>query len=201
MKKSLSILFLLVLLTGMLFGLNTSVHVSDYKTIDKPVEVSNETTFHQLMDVLTHPRCMNCHPTDNLPKQGMERQPHHFDMARGADDHGFEATQCHTCHQKENNPYSGVPGAPHWGLAPASMGWQGLTRIEIAERLLNTETNGGKNHEALVEHLTKDALVLWAWNPGVDANGVEREKPPLSKEEYIAVVEKWFADGAVIPTK
>ena len=44
--------------------------------------------------------------------------------------------------------------------------------------------------------LTEHELVLWAWEPGVDANGTPREKPPVPKEEYIQAVKEWAAAGA-----
>lgn len=172
-----------------------------------PIEIlefqrsKSDEAFDKMMDVLTHQRCINCHPNDNVPKQGDDGHPHYFDMARGKDDMGFEVTNCNTCHQSENNIYSGVPGAPHWALAPASMAWEGLTRTQIAQRLLDKNTNGNRSHEDLVKHMTEDDLVLWAWKPGVDANGELREIPPVSKEEFKKVVEYWFDNGAVVPTK
>ena len=144
---------------------------------------------------------MNCHPNDNIPKQGNDRHPHYFGMARGEDDKEFQATNCNTCHNSENNTYSGVPGAPHWSLAPARMGWEGLTRSQIAERLIDKNANGQRSFDELVKHMTEDDLVLWAWTPGIDANGQEREIPPVSKEEFKNAVEYWFDNGAVIPTK
>ncbi len=170
-------------------------------TFDMGETRTSSESFDRMMDVLTHPRCMNCHPNDPIPKQGDDRHPHYFGMARGENDHGFQATKCSTCHQSENNFYSGVPGAPHWALAPASMGWEGLSRTQIAERMLNPKTNGGRSHKDLVEHMTTDELVLWAWNPGVDANGKPRETPLVSEEGFKVAVEQWFADGAVIPSE
>ena len=177
--------------------------VSEYKLAEnKKSEVKEtEEAYDRMMDVLTHQRCMNCHPNDNIPKQGNDRHPHYFGMKRGEDDKGFQATNCNTCHKSENNEYSGVPGAPHWALAPASMGWEGLTRIQIAERLLDKSANGGRSFNELVKHMTEDDLVLWAWTPGVDANGKKRELPPVSKEEFKKAVEYWFDNGAVIPAK
>lgn len=162
---------------------------------------SNEETFNKMMDVLTHQRCVNCHPSDNIPKQGEDAHPHYFGMARGDANMGFVATNCNTCHQDENNDFSGVPGAPEWSLAPASMRWEGLTRVEIAESMLDPVRNGGRSHEDIMHHLTEHALVLWAWDPGIDAAGNPRETPPLLKDEYIKVVKEWFENGAVIPTK
>ncbi len=160
-----------------------------------------KTPFDKVMAVLTHQRCINCHPSDNVPKQGEDSHPHHFGMLRGKDDHGFVAMKCNTCHQDENNKYAGVPGAPHWALAPASMAWEGMSRIEVAQALLDEEHNGGRSHEELIHHLTEDPLVLWAWEPGVNNEGEEREKPPIAKDEFIKAVKEWFETGAVIPEK
>ena len=162
---------------------------------------SNEENFRKMMDVLTSARCINCHPSDNVPKQGDDSHPHYFGMKRGKDNLGYDATKCTTCHQNENNNFSGVPGAPEWSLAPAKMKWEGLSRIEIAKSMLNRENNGDRNLEELEHHLTEHELVLWAWDPGVDANGKERAKPPVPLDEYREAVKKWIEDGAVIPEK
>lgn len=160
---------------------------------------TNKENFDLMMDVLSHKRCVNCHPNDNIPKQGEDSHPHYFGMARGKDNHGFEATKCNTCHQAENNDFSGVPGDPEWSLAPHSMRWEGLTRKEIAESMLDPKRNGGRTNDETMHHLTEHALVLWAWNPGVSADGTPREKPPVPLDVYKKAVKQWFADGAVIP--
>jgi hypothetical protein len=154
--------------------------------------------FHTMMDVLTHQRCVNCHPNDNIPKQGEDRHPHRFDISRA---NSTGATNCNTCHQSTNNDYSGVPGAPEWSLAPPEMAWEGLDRYEIARMMLDKSKNGNRSHEDLMHHLTEHELVLWAWNPGIDAAGNPRELPPVSKENYIKAVKEWIDNGAVIPTK
>jgi len=81
------------------------------------------------------------------------------------------------------------------------MAWQGLTRVEIAKSMLNPEKNGGRTLEETVYHLTKHELVLWAWEPGIDASGNPREKPPVPKEEYIKAVKAWAKAGAKIPNE
>lgn len=153
------------------------------------------------MSVLTHQRCINCHPSDGIPKQGDDSHPHYFGISRGKENVGFDATKCGTCHQKENNAFSGVPGAPEWSLAPESMRWEGLSHAEIAESMLDPKRNGGRDHDKVMHHLTEHELVLWAWEPGVDADGKPRETPPVNKKDYIAAVKRWFKDGAVIPEK
>lgn len=152
--------------------------------------------FNKMMDVLTHQRCVNCHPSDNVPKQGDDRHPHRFGITRV---NAMNATNCHTCHQASNNNYSGVPGAPEWALAPHKMRWEGLSRIEIAKSMMNRENNGNRSKEDVMHHLTEHELVLWAWKPGVDAEGNPREVPPVPVEEYKAAVKKWIELGAKIP--
>jgi hypothetical protein len=67
--------------------------------------------------------------------------------------------------------------------------------------MLDPKRNGGRNHDQVMHHLTEHELVLWAWDPGIDANGKPREKPPVSKQDYIAAVKQWFDDGAKIPSE
>lgn len=168
---------------------------------DPPVSgtVIDDTSFDKMMAVLTHQRCLNCHPSDDRPRQGEDSHIHNFEVRRGPDNHGVAALKCQSCHQKENNDFSGVPGAPEWSLAPIEMAWAGLSRVEIAQSMLNPDNNGGRTLEEVVKHLTEHELVLWAWEPGVDLAGKPREKPPVSKEEYIKAVKEWAAAGAVIP--
>ncbi|PHN08169.1 hypothetical protein [Flavilitoribacter nigricans] len=157
--------------------------------------------FDQMMAVLTHKRCVNCHPAGDRPHQGEDSHLHHFGVQRGETGHGLAALQCSTCHQETNNNISGVPGAPHWHLAPRSMAWEGLSRTEIAASMLDPARNGGRSLEEIVHHLTEDALVLWAFEPGVDDEGNPREKPPVSKADYIQAVKDWAAAGAQIPNE
>jgi len=197
MRKRLAFITLLLLtLTGAGFSL------ADDRS-DEPASQQNrdqaDTPFSVMMKVITHKRCMNCHPAGDQPRQGADSHLHNFNVQRGADGHGIAALQCSTCHQPENNDFSGVPGAPHWHLAPRSMAWEGMSRTEIARSILNPENNGGKTLEETVKHMTEDDLVLWAFEPGVDDEGNLREKPPVSEEDFIAAVKAWAAAGAVIP--
>ncbi len=152
--------------------------------------------FETVMTVLTSPRCSNCHPTGDRPRQRDEQIIHILNVTRGEDNHGGPVQTCETCHHEENNSYSLVPGAPHWGLAPKSMGWYGLSHAEIAEALLNPETNGGRSHEDLIHHMSEDPLVLWAWDPGGD-----RTPPPVPHDEFVAALEIWLEAGAPIPAE
>jgi hypothetical protein len=157
------------------------------------------TAFNTMMQVVTHKRCINCHPSGDLPKQGEDSHPHYFGVQRGKGGHGVASLQCGTCHQNENNLESGVPGAPHWHLAPRKMSWEGKSKVEIAKSMINQVSNGNRSLAEIEKHMTEDELVLWAFEPGVNNEGVPREKPPVSKEDYIKAVKEWIANGAKIP--
>jgi hypothetical protein len=199
MNTKLAYLLLSFLLIGVvLVFANVEDETSSPKTEKSKVE---GTPFDKMMAVLTHKRCVNCHPSSNYPRQGEDSHVHNFGVQRGKDNHGMPALRCETCHQHENNNFSGVPGAPEWSLAPSSMAWEGLSRVEIAKSMLDPTKNGGRTLEETVKHLTEHELVLWAWEPGVDASGNPREKPPFPKDEYIKAVKAWAAAGAIIPEK
>lgn len=194
-----SLLVLCILALGLSFADNVPARID--AAVERKAESSPEEAFDKMMAVLTHKRCLNCHPSDDYPRQGEDSHIHNFGVQRGPDNHGVAALKCESCHQQENNNLSGVPGAPEWSLAPRKMAWQGLSRVEIARSMLNPENNGGRTLEETVRHLTEHELVLWAWEPGVDASGTPREKPPVSKEDYIKAVKEWAAAGAPIPAK
>lgn len=198
MKNKLLLISTICVLATLGFG-NLSEENSTSQA--ESVAIESSEAFNKMMDVLTHKRCVNCHPAGDTPRQGEDSHLHNFEIVRGEDGHGLAGYTCNTCHTDQNNNYSGVPGAPHWALAPASMAWEGKSRIEIAEQMMDPSRNGGRSHHEIMEHLTEHELVMWAWDPGVDAEGHEREKPPVSKEDYISAVKDWIESGAIIPSE
>lgn len=151
--------------------------------------------FSPVADVLRHPRCMNCHPRDDRPRQGNDRHPHLQNVVRGPDDLGFVNMRCTSCHREENNKNSGVPGAPTWHLAPLSMGWQGLGNAELCSTLKDEKRNGGKSIAALVEHMEKDKLVLWGWAPGGN-----RDPVSTPHDKFVSQLKAWAAANAPCPS-
>jgi hypothetical protein len=75
----------LLLLSGILIASNYTQSKKTYISVDKIFKntTENKDNFTKIMDVLTHPRCMNCHPSDNIPKQGLDSHPHYFGMEGG----------------------------------------------------------------------------------------------------------------------
>jgi hypothetical protein len=80
--------------------------------------------FTELGKVLTHPRCLNCHPAGDRPRQGDTRRLHQPPVERGADGHGLPALRCPICHGQANFDPAGMPGNPIWHLAPREMAWE-----------------------------------------------------------------------------
>lgn len=144
--------------------------------------------------VLTHPRCVNCHPEGESPLQGEDGRLHQPPVVRGRGGIGVTGMRCRTCHMAENYDPGRVPGAPHWLLAPESMAWEDLTLNEICEQIKDPERNGGRSLEDIVEHVTEDALVGWGWEPGAD-----RQPAPGTQALFAALIRGWAALGGPCP--
>jgi hypothetical protein len=158
---------------------------------------SDGALFVEFVSVLRHPRCMNCHSRGDFPRQGDDGHPHTMNVRRGPAGHGVTAENCSTCHQDHNLAGAHMPpGAPNWGLPPPTtpMIWAGLSDAEICRALKDPKQNKNRNSDQLVEHLTEDKLVAWAWNPGESRNPI-----PMSHEEFAAKVKRWQAAGAACP--
>jgi hypothetical protein len=133
----------------------------------------SQQAFVELVAVLKHPRCLNCHTSVDHPRQGDDQHRHLFNVKRGPDDRGAAALRCRTCHQSDNQDASGVPGAPGWRLAPLRMTWDGLSSGELCKALLDP-ARGGMTPDKLIAHLDSERLVAWAWQPGRDPRGTLR---------------------------
>ena len=150
--------------------------------------------FTEVATVLTHPRCLNCHVPGSSPLQGDEGRPHNMNVRRAADGRGTPAARCTNCHQDANSPSPhSPPGAPDWRLPPPStrMAWQGLSREEICRSLKDPARNGGRNLSQVVEHVSTDRTVNWAWDPGPG-----RRAPPLSHQDFVRRFVQWTESGA-----
>ncbi|MDB5968225.1 MAG: hypothetical protein JWQ90_675 [Hydrocarboniphaga sp.] len=155
--------------------------------------------FTEAGKVIQHPRCMNCHPKGDSPTQGLDLHPHLPHVVRGPDNHGATALQCNTCHQAQNFEASGVPGHPLWHVAPIEMAWQGQSLAQICEQIKDKKRNGGKSMKQLEDHMAKDSLVGWAWNPGIDISRQPREPAPGTQAQFGALIGEWISTGAACP--
>lgn len=168
--------------------LRTLAELGDLK--DAPSR--SRAAFAEASKVLLHPRCVNCHPPDDTPRQRELQELHDPPVVRGPDDHGPAGMQCATCHQNSNVELARVPGAPNWHLAPLKMAWLGRTPMQICAQLKDREHNGGKTLAQIVEHMEHDELVGWAWNPGSG-----REPAPGTQKIFGQLMAAWADNGAV----
>lgn len=150
--------------------------------------------FEEVTRVLLHPRCVNCHPADDTPRQGDRNVRHDPPVVRGSSDRGVVGMQCQSCHQDRNVELTRLPGARDWHLAPASMAWLGKTPEQLCEQLSDRSRNGNRSLNEVADHLAHDPLVGWGWAPGAD-----RAPPPGSQAELAALFREWIASGAVCP--
>jgi hypothetical protein len=154
--------------------------------------------FAEIGKVLTHPRCMNCHPAGDQPLQGAERRVHFPPSHRPGPNVFGDA--CSACHTDRNfrvptpTTFQSIPGHPRWQLAPLSMAWEGKTLGEICQQLKDKDRNGGRDLAMLHEHIAKDDLVAWGWQPGQG-----REPAPGSQELVGRLVQAWIDTGAECP--
>jgi len=167
--------------------------VDSFSSISDPAARS-AAYFTELGKVLTNPRCLNCHPAGDRPRQGDTERLHQPPVERGADGFGLPAMRCPICHQAANFDPGGVPGDPIWHLAPREMAWEGKSIGEICAQIKDPARNGNRSLEALVEHIGGDHLVGWAWAPGRG-----RKPAPGTQKEAGALVEAWMKTGAACP--
>jgi hypothetical protein len=152
--------------------------------------------FKEVYKVLMSPRCMNCHPSGDIPLQGDDSHLHAMLPKRGRDGKGVYAMKCSNCHQPTN--IAGLnkpPGHPNWHLPPSNMKmvFQGRTPEQLAKQLVNPKTNGNKTLAQLIAH-ADDGLVKAGWNPGEG-----RTVPPLTHEEFKKAWITWLKTGAYAP--
>ena len=174
--------------------------VSSFSSISDQAERSRA-LFNEIAKVVTHPRCMNCHPAGDRPLQGADHHEHAPPAYRGEGGVGIAGLTCPACHTEKNftlvgtgATYKSIPGHPRWGLAPIEMAWQGKSLSEICRQMKDPARNGGRTLALLQEHLAHDDLVAWGWAPGEG-----REPAPGTQQQLGELTQAWINTGAECP--
>jgi len=163
----------------------------------KPDAEAARAAFLQVYRVFTSPRCQNCHPPGDAPLQGDDSHVDLQDVKRGKDGHGEYGMRCDTCHQSTTLPGEHMPlGNPKWSLPSPDhkMVFVGRSPAELCRQLKDPKQTGGRSLQQLLEHVSNDDLVGWAWDPGD-----RRTPPPLSRAETVAQMKIWSEGGGDCP--
>ena len=164
----------------------------------KPV-ISRDKGANAFLDVyrvLLHPRCMNCHPNGDVPLQTDASIPHTMNIVRDSANVGLP---CSTCHRETMPTEANLPpGLQTWHMPPKEvpMVFEGKTQAQLCTQLKTPKETAGRDLDALVEHVEKDALVLYGWNPGPG-----RTLPPISHEDFVLAFHTWVKAGAPCPAE
>src|SRR6187549_1162156 len=73
-------------------------------TLTEKDTLASAQAFEEVYKVLMSPRCMNCHPSGDVPLQGDDSHLHQMFPKRGKDGKGVYAMKCSSCHQPTNTP-------------------------------------------------------------------------------------------------
>jgi mono/diheme cytochrome c family protein len=176
-----------------------------FPTVTTAADDTARAAFLDVYKVLSHPRCMNCHPIGDAPLQGDDSHPHAFRIRRGKDGKGLTSVRCSNCHQAGNQPGEHTPpgaadpnaeGSPRWQLPPARspLPFEQRSPQELCRQLLSQSKNGGLNREQLLHHVETDSLVRWGFQPGEG-----RSTPPLTHAEFVSRFRAWLDAGASCP--
>jgi hypothetical protein len=174
--------------------------LSSFSAITDQAERSRA-LFNEMAKVVTHPRCINCHPAGDHPTQGNDMHEHLPPAPRGEAGAGVAGLTCSACHTERNfrlvgteASYKSIPGHPRWQLAPLAMAWQGKSVSQICQQIKDPTRNGGRTLAMLHEHLAKDDLVAWGWAPGEG-----REPAPGNQKQLGELTQAWIDSGAMCP--
>lgn len=161
----------------------------------------------RIYSVVSSPRCSNCHVDErNIPmwsgSSGGEARPHGMNINAGPSRIGEESLPCFTCHMQSTAPNKTPHAPPHaglpWMLAPVEFAWFGKSSAAICAQMKNPATNGGRDGEALIEHILHDAqmkaFITWGFNPGGG-----REPAPGSMQSHLDDMVLWTAAGMPCP--
>jgi hypothetical protein len=157
--------------------------------------------FSEAAKVITNPRCMNCHPATDHPLQGNDQHIHQPPVQRGEAGFGVPGLPCSACHTQRNfevipgASYQSIPGNPRWGLAPIEMAWEGKSIGQICQQLKDSKRNGGRDLALLQEHMAKDDIVAYGWNPGTG-----RDPAPGTQTMFGELIKAWIDTGAACPS-
>jgi hypothetical protein len=179
---------------------HSAIDITEKKSVvndaDNKREEESKQAFIEAYKVFMHPRCMNCHPSGDVPLQGEDSHLHTQGVKRGKDGRGLYAMKCKNCHQDANLIGDNLPpGHPNWHLPPADrkMVFEGKSPRQLAMGFKDPKFTGFNTMDKFLHHIEHDSLVKHSFTYGV--------KPPLSHADFASKVREWVEKGAALPDK
>jgi len=158
--------------------------------------------FAEMMPVLSHPRCTNCHGgvdvTNGTNHGGGEVSDVPLDPQGDMLPGTQSNEQCLDCHDEASA--SGQPQV--WRLAPRRMSMVGKDTLTLCQQLRTLNGLGGASSQAanerFIDHLGSDQLIGFAFEGrrgGAMLPEHSPEPPPMSQAEFIAAASRWVNEG------
>lgn len=145
-----------------------------------------------IYSVLTHPRCLNCHPAGDAPLHTEDSVPHDFGITRFSPLDGVHCSTCHPASVVGDGQAPLPPADPIWSLAPKEAVFEGRSSAELCVQLKDPALNQGRGPVGLTEHIRVDHLLQTSWHMG-------RPAPPLTHPELVEAFETWGQAGGPCP--
>jgi alcohol dehydrogenase (cytochrome c) len=98
-----------------------------------------------------------------------------------------------------NEPQRCAPPVPPASGGTAAPGVP-FTGSELCAQLKDKTRNGNRSLSDILEHLTNEPLVNWAFNPGIRPNGEPRTTPPIGHAALIQAFGQWMTEGPPCPS-
>ncbi len=161
--------------------------------------------FAEMMPVLSHPRCTNCHGGVTVMDGVLDGQKHgggevsdvplnpQGDMLPGTQSN----EQCLECHDEA--PPNGQPQV--WRLAPRHMSLVGKDTVTLCQQMRTLNGLGASAqaaNERFIDHLGGDQLIGFAFEGrrgGAMLPEHSPEPPPMTQLEFVAAASRWINAG------
>ena len=157
--------------------------------------------FNEIAKVVTHPRCMNCHPAGNHPLQGDDRHEHLPPVPRGEAGLGVAGLNCATCHTERNFTLVGAARptrafrAIRAGASRRSK-WPG--KASRSARSASSSRTRRATADARSRCCTSiSRTTTWSRGAGSRAKGASRRR--ADQKQLGALAQAWIESGAQCP--
>lgn len=180
------------------------------RPMPSPTPPHGVAAFTDIQDVFIHPRCKNCHTSEDRPKVGEGSTTTHVMFMNNQVERGDG--NCLTCHSLNNPPttdpdYQNAPKVVttpvEWHMPDVTDSFDNKSITEICNHIVMRE--GGRNNlqdleDNLVDdHIEIDNLVKWAFNPVTHNPNYTLQSPNMTHFEFVAKMRQWIQAGASCP--